>query len=168
MSTVISNALKDPMIFLTNGTRIALGLEGPSDRPKSVVQAAQDAYFLKTGNWPYVQNMPNTPSKAPDPDPKPTIGTCSATGDDLTGTNLALTVGAESTVTAAFDGDAEDVTYKWTIRTGTAVSIKGDSTQAEVTFVGGEEGGATLRCTLTSKTASDSPGTITITATVSA
>ena len=71
MSTVISNALKDPMIFLTNGTRIALGLEGPSDRPKSVVQAAQDAYYLKTGTWPYVQNMPNTPSKAPDPDPEP-------------------------------------------------------------------------------------------------
>ena len=71
MSTVISNALKDPMIFLTNGTRIALGLEGPSDRPKSVVQAAQDAYYVKTGTWPYVQNMPNTPSQAPDPKPEP-------------------------------------------------------------------------------------------------
>ena len=36
---------KDPMVFLTNGTRIALKLEGPSDRPQSVVQAAQDAYY---------------------------------------------------------------------------------------------------------------------------
>lgn len=71
MSTVISNAGKDPMIFLTNGTRLALKLEGPSDRPKSVVQAAQDAYYVKTGKWPYVQGMPNTASKAPDPKPEP-------------------------------------------------------------------------------------------------
>ena len=71
MTTVTNNSGKDPMIFLTNGTRIALGLEGPSDRPKSVVQAAQDAYFAKTGTWPYVQNMPNTASKAPDPKPDP-------------------------------------------------------------------------------------------------
>ena len=52
----------DPSIFLTNGTRIALGLEGPSDRPQSVVQAAQDAYNTAYGVWPYVEGMPNTPT----------------------------------------------------------------------------------------------------------
>ena len=61
----------DPSIFLTNGTRIALGLEGPSDRPQSVVQAAQDAYFAATGIWPYVQGMPNEAGTTPEPEPEP-------------------------------------------------------------------------------------------------
>ena len=61
----------DPSIFLTNGTRIALGLEGPSDRPQSVVQAAQDAYFAEYGVWPYVQGMPNEASETPEPEPDP-------------------------------------------------------------------------------------------------
>ena len=152
----------DPTVYLTNGTRIALGLEGISDAPQSVVQAAQDAYYKATGVWPYVDGMPNGSTPAP---PKTSIGTVSATGDDLSGTNLAIAVGAESEVTAAFDGDAKDVTYQWAVRSGTAVSIKGDSTKAAVTFVGDEAGAATIRCTLTSKTASDSPGTVTLTAT---
>ena len=71
MSTVINNSGKDPMIFLTNGTRIALHLEGPSDRPQSVVQAAQDAYYKETGTWPYVQGMPNEASDEPEPEPDP-------------------------------------------------------------------------------------------------
>ena len=64
----------DPSIFLTNGTRIALGLEGPSDRPQSVVQAAQDAYFAANGVWPYVEGMPNEADggggSQPEPDPE--------------------------------------------------------------------------------------------------
>ena len=71
MSTVINNSGKDPMIFLTNGTRLALHLEGPSDRPQSVVQAAQDAYYAETGTWPYVQGMPNEASNEPEPEPEP-------------------------------------------------------------------------------------------------
>ena len=59
------------MIFLTNGTRIALQLEGPSDRPQSVVQAAQEAYFNEYGVWPYVQGMPNEASNDPEPEPDP-------------------------------------------------------------------------------------------------
>ena len=64
----------DPSIFLTNGTRIALGLEGPSDRPQSVVQAAQEAYFAANGVWPYVEGMPNEADgggSEPEPDPDP-------------------------------------------------------------------------------------------------
>ena len=71
MTEVISHAGNDPMIFLTNGTRTALKLEGPSDRPKSVVQAAQDAYYKATGTWPYVQGMPNEASNEPEPEPEP-------------------------------------------------------------------------------------------------
>ena len=52
----------DPSIYLTNGTRIALGLQGPSARPRSVVQAAQDAYNTANGAWFYVEGMPNTPT----------------------------------------------------------------------------------------------------------
>ena len=74
MSEVTNNTGKDPMVFLTNGTRIALKLEGPSDRPQSVVQAAQEAYFAEFGEWPYVQGMPNeatTPDPEPEPEPEP-------------------------------------------------------------------------------------------------
>ena len=164
--TVVLNG-SDPTIFLTNGTRIVLGLEGESTRTQSVVQAAQDAYFAEYGVWPYVEGMPNKGGSTPPTPPATTIGTVSATGAGLTGTNLALTVGAESDITAAFDGDASDVSFKWTIRTGTAVSIVGDSTNRTVKLQGDSDGGATVRCTLTSPTASDSPGEVTITATVS-
>ena len=66
MSTTTLNG-SDPSIYLTNGTRIELGLEGPSDRPQSVVQAAQDAYFSANGVWPYIDGMPNTATPAPAP-----------------------------------------------------------------------------------------------------
>ena len=64
--TVVVNG-SDPDIYLTNGTRIALGLTGGSSRPQSIVQAAQDGYFTATGQWPYVQGMPNTATPAPGP-----------------------------------------------------------------------------------------------------
>ena len=67
MSTTTLNG-SDPTIFLTNGTRIELGLEGENTRAQSVVQAAQDSYFAAKGVWPYVDGMPNTPSPAPTPE----------------------------------------------------------------------------------------------------
>ena len=71
MAEVINYTAEDPMVFLTNGTRIALKLEGPSDRPMSVVQAAQEAYYEETGTWPYVYGMPNEPGEEPEPEPEP-------------------------------------------------------------------------------------------------
>ena len=61
----------DPVIYLTNGTRSVLGLEGESTRAASVVQAAQEAYFTKTGVWPDVDGMPNKAGTAPEPGPEP-------------------------------------------------------------------------------------------------
>ena len=69
LAAVINNSGLDPTIYLTNGTRLALGLVGTSSAPQSVVQAAQEAYFAKTGEWPAVGGMPNEASAAPDPDP---------------------------------------------------------------------------------------------------
>ena len=135
--------------------------------PKSVAVVKAKAYADRTGRMIYIDGIGEVyPSNMPDPHPDPEIGDVTASGDDLTGTNLALTVGAQSSVTAAFSGDAEDVSFKWTIRTGTAVSIVGDSTNRTVTLQGDEEGLATVRCDLTSPSASDSPGELTITATV--
>ena len=167
MTEVISHAGKDPMIFLTNGTRTALKLEGPSDRPKSVVQAAQDAYYKATGTWPYVQGMPNSESPdPPPPPPKTTIGTVVGTGDLVNdkGDTVSFDEGTEATVTAEFDGDAEDVTYKWEIRTGGEyVSIVGSSTEAAVVISADGSGGpASIRCTLTSANSTDSPVTLTM------
>ena len=162
MSTTVNGS--DPEVYLANGIRLALGI-AESNAPESVVQAAQDAYHDATGTWPYVQGMPNTPSKAPDPDPKPTIGNVTGTGDDVNeaGDNVAFDKGATSTVTAEFDGDAEDVTYKWEIRTGGEnLSIVGDSTEAAVELQGDDGGSASIRCTLTSGTAGDSPQTLTM------
>lgn len=56
--TVVVNG-SDPNVYLTNGTRRELGLEGQSTQPQSIVQAAQEGYFAATGRWPYVQGMPN-------------------------------------------------------------------------------------------------------------
>ena len=63
--TVVVNG-SDPNVYLSNGTRIALGLIGQSTRPQSIVQAAQEGYFAATGQWIYVAGMPNEK-----PDPKP-------------------------------------------------------------------------------------------------
>ena len=68
LSTVINNTGLDPSIYLTNGTRLALGLVGVSIAPQSVVQAAQEAYFAETGEWPAIDGMPNEASATPDPD----------------------------------------------------------------------------------------------------
>ena len=145
----------DPSIFLTNGTRIELGLEGENTRPASVVQAAQDAYFAKTGVWPYVDGMPN---KGSTPTPDPTIGTLTVTGTDLSGgTTIRWAVGADTTLTASFDGDATDVRYKWSIRTGTSAVIKSGAEEATVVITGAEAGDSGLLITLSSDTASDSP-----------
>ena len=66
MSTTTLNE-SDPTVYLTNGTRIVLGLEGESSQPESRVQAAQDSFYQQTGVWPYVEGMPNTATPdAPD------------------------------------------------------------------------------------------------------
>ena len=145
----------DPTIYLTNGTRSVLGLEGESTRAASVVQAAQDAYYKATGVWPNVDGMPNKGSTPPAPDT--TIGNLTVTGDDLTGTSVLFSVGAETTLTAAFDGDAKDVRFKWSIRTGTSATVKSGAETATVTLEGVEAGDSGLLCTLSSNTASDSP-----------
>lgn len=64
MSTVVVNG-SDPHVYLTNESRQVLGLTGESTKPQSTVQAAQDGYFTATGQWPYVQGMPNAPTPTP-------------------------------------------------------------------------------------------------------
>lgn len=71
MTAVVNNSGLDPMIHLTNGTRIVLKLEGENARPQSVVQAAQEAHFDETGAWPYVYGMPNEPGEETEPEPEP-------------------------------------------------------------------------------------------------
>ena len=151
--TVVLNG-SDPTIFLTNGTRIVLGLEGESTRTQSVVQAAQDAYFAEYGVWPYVEGMPNKGGSTP---PATTIGTLTVTGTDLAGTTIRWSNGTDTTLTASFDGDAKDVRYKWSIRTGTSAVIKSGAEEATVVITGAEAGDSGLLCTLSSDTASDSP-----------
>ena len=155
----------DPTVYLTNGTRTALLLEGPSSVPQSIVKTAQDAYYAAHGIWVYVEGMPN---ELPPPPPDPTtIGTVSASGPDVTGTNLSIAAGGTSVVTASIDGDADDATYKWTVRSGAEyVSIDGSDDLPAVTLNGVAGGLATVRCTVKSLTASDSPQQVTLSATV--
>ena len=166
LGELFTSAEMSGSVYLTNNQRQALRT-GDSVIPKSVAEVKAKAYADRTGRMIYIDGIGEVyPSHMPDPEPDPEIGDVTATGDDLTGTNLALTVGAQSSVTAAFSGDAEDVSFKWTIRSGTAVSIVGDSTNRTVTLQGDEEGMATIRCDLTSPSAADSPGELTLTATV--
>lgn len=46
-----------------------LGLEGESTRAASVVKAAQEAFYAKTGIWPDVDGMPNKLPAPPEPGP---------------------------------------------------------------------------------------------------
>jgi len=104
----------------------------------------------------------------PGPQPIETnIGTVTATGPDVTGTNVQIAEGATTEITAAIDGDATDATYKWTVRSGNEfVSISGSSDLKAVTLSGDAGGLATVRCTVSSLTASDSPKMVTLSVTV--
>ena len=55
-------------------------------------------------------------------------------------------------------GDAEDLTYKWSVRSGSA-QLDSSDTEASVTytFIGGES--AQIQCTVSSANASNSPQT---------
>ena len=166
LGELFTSAEMSGSVYLTNNQRLAFGCD--SVVPMKVAVAKAKAWSDRTGKSVYIDGIGHIGDDPhiPDPDPDPFIGEVTATGDDLTGTSLALTVGGESEVTAAFSGDAEDVTFKWTISSGTAVSIVGDSTAAAVKFQGDEAGDATLVCTCSSDTAADSPQDLTITAAV--
>ena len=103
----------------------------------------------------------------PAPPPLPTIGTVTATGPDLTGTNVELAKDSTTEITAAIDGDVTDATYRWKVRSGDEfVSISGSSDLKHVTLLGVAGGLGTVRCTVSSVTASDSPQQITLSVTV--
>ena len=160
MSTVVVNG-SDPDIYLTNGTREFLGLVGESTRPQSIVQAAQDGYFAATGAWPYVQGMPNTPGKPPEPPVEKTLGNCTISGAGISGGSVALTVGDTLDLAAARDGDANPVTYKWSVRSGDAISFVGVTSKAVAQITATKAGMATFRCMFTA-TATDSPQEATV------
>jgi hypothetical protein len=100
MSTVVVNG-SDPLVYLTNGTRQVLGLTGESSRPQSIVQAAQEAYFAATGQWPYVQGMPNAQPEPKEPVKKsksPSVSGTAKVGESLTTTDGTFT-GGEGAIT---------------------------------------------------------------------
>ena len=140
-------------VYLPNGYRLAFNCD--SVVPESVAKAKAEAYAKKTGKPVYIPGLGVFGGDPPAPDP--TIGNLTVTGDDLTGTSVLFSVGAETTLTAAFDGDAKDVRFKWSIRTGTSATVKSGAETATVTLEGVEAGDSGLLCTLSSNTASDSP-----------
>ena len=158
--TVVVNG-SDPDIYLTNGTRESLGLVGESTRPQSIVQAAQDGYFAATGAWPYVQGMPNTPGKPPEPPVEKALGKCTISGSGISGGSVSLTVGDTLDLAAARDGDANPVTYKWSVRSGDAISFVGVTSKAAAQITATKAGMATFRCMFTA-TATDSPQEVTV------
>ena len=157
--TVVNGS--NPNIYLTNGTREALGLVGESTRPQSVVQAAQDGYFAATGDWPYVQGMPNTPGDPPKPPVTKTLGNCTVAGAGISGGSVALTTGDTLDLTAVISGNASPVTYKWAVRTGDAIAFVGSKNKSTAQITCSKAGMATLRCTFTA-TATDSPKEATV------
>ena len=140
-------------VYLPNGYRLAFNCD--SVVPESVAKKKAEAYAAKTGKPVYIPGLGVIGGDPPAPDT--TIGTLTVTGDDLTGNNVRLTAGGETTLTAAFDGDDKNVRFKWSIRTGTSATIKSGREAATVTLEGVEAGDSGLLCTLSSDTASDSP-----------
>lgn len=147
MSTVVVNG-SDPDIYLTNGVREALGLTGESTRPQSIVQAAQDGYFTATGQWIYVQGMPNIASA--------TIGTVSISG------TTDIETGSASEFSCVFTGDCTDPVYRWS-SSCEHIAIVGPKTNMTVQVSGISASFSHpkcwLLCTVTSATAIDGSAT---------
>ena len=139
-------------VYLPNNYRLAFNCD--SVVPESVAKKKAEAYAAKTGKSVYI---PGLGVIGGTPGADPTIGTLTVTGTDLSGTTVRWTVGADTTLTASFDGDAKDVRYKWSIRTGTSAVIKSGAETATVVIEGAEAGDSGLLCTLSSDTATDSP-----------
>ena len=156
-------------VYLPNNYQVAFVCD--SVVPAHVAITKASAYAKRHKKAIYVPGVGNFDEDGnqiypvPPPDPT-TIGTVTGTGDDVNdqGDTVAFDQGKASTVTAAFDGDSKDVTYKWTIRTGGEyISIVGTSTDAAVVIAGDASGGpASIRCKLTSATATDSPKELTM------
>jgi hypothetical protein len=143
-------------IYLPNVYRLAFGCDSVVD--VAVAKKKAQAYADRTGKEFYVPGLGTIePGQIGPPAPDTSIGNLTVTGDDLTGNNVALTAGAETTLTAAFDGDDKNVRFKWSIRTGTSAVVKSGSEEATVTLEGVEAGDSALLCTLSSDSASDSP-----------
>ena len=139
-------------VYLPNGYRLAFNCD--SVVPESVAKAKAEAYAAKTGKPVYI---PGLGVFGGDPPVAPTIGKLTVTGADLNGTNVRWEAGSDTTLTASFDGDAKDVRFKWSIRTGTSATIKSGAETKTVVITGVEAGDSGLLCTLSSDTASDSP-----------
>ena len=159
-------------VYLPNGYQVAFNCDAVV--PAKVAIAKASAYAKRRKRNIYVPGIGHFDEDGNRVDPTPpgpdpiviTIGNVTGSGDDVNeaGDNVSFDKDATSIVTAEFDGEAEDVTYKWEIRTGgDKISIVGDSTQAAVTLQGDDGGSASIRCTLASKTAGDSPQTLTMT-----
>ena len=156
-------------VYLPNNYQIAFSCE--SVVPAKVAIAKASAYAKRRKRNIYVPGIGHFDEDGNQVNPVPPepnvkiIGNVTGTGDDVNeaGDNVTFDQGEQSTVTAVFDGEADDVTYKWEIRTGGEnLSIVGDSTEAAVELQGDDGGAASIRCTLTSKTAGDSPKTLTM------
>ena len=164
-------------VYLPNNYQVAFVCDSVVPAHVAITKASAYAkrhkkaiYVPGVGNFDEDGNHVDPTPPGPDPIVK-IIGNVTGTGDDVNeaGDNVTFDQGKASTVTAVFDGEADDVTYKWEIRTGGEyVSIVGDSTKAAVVLSGDDGGGGSVRCTLTSKTAGDSPKTLTMTVIVKA
>ena len=153
--TVVVNG-SDPDIYLTNGVREALGLTGESTRPQSIVQAAQDGYVAATGQWIYVQGMPNAASGPIPITPTTKVGTVSISG------NTDIETGSASEFSCVFSGDCIDPVYRWS-SSCEHIAIVGPKTNMTVQVSGISASFSHpkcwLLCTVTSATAIDGSGT---------
>ena len=86
--------------------------------------------------------------------PAPIIGTVTVNPD----TAAVSVMGSATFSVVVTGGDAEDLTYKWSVRSG-AAQLDSSDTEASVTytFIGGES--AQIQCTVSSANASNSPQT---------
>ena len=154
-------------VYLPNNYQVAFVCDAVVPAHVAITKASAYAkrhkkaiYVPGVGNFDEDGNQVD-PQPPDPPEPDKTIGTATATGDDVNdkGDTVIFDEGAETTVTAGFSGDAEDVNYKWAIRSGGEyISIVGDSTKAAVVLsADGSGGAASAKCTLASATATDSP-----------
>lgn len=101
---------------------------------------------------------------APPPVPK-TLGECTISGSGIADGSVSLTVGDTLDLAAARDGDANPVSYKWSVKNGDAISFVGVTSKAAAQITATKAGSAEFRCMFTAD-ASDSPEEKTVAVTV--
>ncbi len=123
-------------------------------RPAPAVRPTMTPTPETPGNKGVKVIMAEGPGSEPGPQPEPVteIGTVTISPDN----SAASVMGSQTFTAVVTGGDATDLTYKWTVRSGNA-QLDTPGNQSSVTYTFIRDGSTQIQCVVSSANSSNSP-----------